>query len=49
MTKKTLGSRGRGLFSEGWLKHLYQENAPVKLVVSKGSHVLVEQSGQWLK
>lgn len=23
--------------------------APVKLVVSKGSHVLVEQSGQWLK
>ena len=23
--------------------------APVKLVVSKGSHVLVEQSGQWRK
>lgn len=23
--------------------------APVKLVVSKGNHVLVEQSGQWLK
>lgn len=23
--------------------------APVKLIVSKGSHILVEQSGQWLK